>query len=276
MNQADSTMNPALPAEGSGSRNELHISDRRNRIVQMVNQDGQVRVAELSDYFGISEVTIRNDLTELERQDLLERIHGGAVRTNRSYYRLTIQERLATNVTEKMAIAEHARSLVNEGDTLFLNSGTTTIYIARAIRDIRNLLVVTNSPLVAQEMVYSGQSETILIGGSYHGPMAFTYGDDAVKQIGKYHAGKFFLSCDGISATAGIMTYNTHEVEVNRHFMENSSMIICVADYSKIGRFSRISIGMPDCLDALVTNPRANEAELDAIRALGVDVQLTS
>jgi DeoR/GlpR family transcriptional regulator of sugar metabolism len=274
MIQADPAASQGLPAE-AGGRNELHISNRRNRIVQMVNQGGQVRVAELSNLFGISEVTIRNDLTELERLDMLERVHGGAVRTNRSYYRLTIQERLATNKSEKMAIADHVRSLVHEGDTLFLNSGTTTIYVARAIRDIRNLLIVTNSPLVAQETASSDGSETILIGGSYHGPMAFTYGDDAVKQIAKYRGGKFFLTCDGISAAAGIMTYNTHEVEVNRRFIENSAMTICVADFSKIGRFSRISIGMPDCLDALVTNAKANQAELDAIRALGVDVRLT-
>jgi DeoR/GlpR family transcriptional regulator of sugar metabolism len=241
----------------------------------MVNQDSRVRVSDLSSFFNISEVTIRSDLAELERLDLLDRVHGGAVRTNRSYYRMTIQERLTANKVEKMAIADHVRSLVNDGDTLFLNSGTTSVYVARAIREIKGLMVVTNSPLVAQELDGTGQSETVLIGGSYHVPMAFTYGDDAVKQISRYHAGKLFLSCDGVSATTGVMTYYTHDVEVNRCFMENSATIICVADYSKIGRLSRISIGKIDCLDALVTNSRADAAELDGIRAAGVDVRLT-
>jgi DeoR family transcriptional regulator of aga operon len=258
-------------AEGAETR-DLNISDRRSRIVQMVNRGGAVRVADLSRHFGISEVTIRNDLCELERKDLLERTHGGAARSNKSYYRLTVQERLSTNKNEKLAIANHVATLVNEGDTLFLNSGTTSFYIAQCIRSVKNLLVVTNSPMTAQEIGYSGDCEVVLVGGSYNAPLSFTFGDDAVNQLARYHANKFFFSCDGVSASAGIMTYNTHEVYVNRKFMENSSMTIAVADYSKIGRMSRIAIDSITCLDTLVTNSCADAGELGAIKAMGVDI----
>lgn len=251
---------------------ELNISDRRSRIVQMVNKDGKVRVADLSRLFAISEVTIRNDLSELESMDLLERTHGGAVSTNKSYYRLTVQDRMATNKAQKVAIAQAAASMVHEGDTLFLNSGTTAVYIAQSLRGIKNLLILTNSPLIADEIGYSSDVEVILVGGSYNAPLAFTYGDDAVKQIAKYRANKFLFACDGISAAAGVMTYNTHEVYVNRKFMENSSTIIAVADYSKIGRLSRITIDSVGCLDALVTNASADAAELETIAAMGVEI----
>lgn len=251
---------------------ELSISDRRNRIVQMVNKDGVVRVADLSRIFEISEVTIRNDLGELEKMDMLERTHGGAIRTNKSYYRLTVQERLTTNKNEKIAIARHAASMVNEGDTVFLNSGTTSIYIAQHLKGIKNILLVTNSPMVAQELNYSGDCEIVLVGGSYNLPLSFTYGDDAVKQIASYHANKFFFACDGIGAFTGIMTYNMHEVYVNRKFMENSSAVVAVADYSKIGRLSRIVIDSVDCLDTLVTNASADMGELSAIREKGVEI----
>ena len=254
------------------SLGELNISDRRNRIVQMVNRDGKVRVADLSRLFGISEVTIRNDLGELEAMDMLERTHGGAVRTNKSYYRLTVQERMAANRNEKTAIAARAVAMINEGDTLFLNSGTTSVFIAQAARGVKNLLVVTNSPLAAQELGYSPECEVVLVGGNYDGRMAFTHGDDAVAQIARYRAGKFFFSCDGVSATAGVMTYSTHELDVNRKFVENSSMVIAVADYSKVGRTSRISLGGVACLDALVTNACADADELEAIRQAGVEV----
>ena len=255
--------------EGSG---ELNISDRRTRIVQMVNRDGRVRVADLSRLFGISEVTIRNDLSELENMDLLERTHGGATRTNKSYYRLTVQERMATNKSEKLAIAARAVAMINEGDTIFLNSGTTSMFIAQALKGIKNLLVVTNSPLAAQELGYSTECEVVLVGGNYDGKMAFTYGDDAVTQISRYRAGKFFFSCDGISATSGVMTYSTHEVDVNRKFMENSATVIAVADYSKIGHTSRISMGGIACLDALVTNACADAGELETIREASVEI----
>lgn len=255
--------------EGFG---ELNISDRRARIVQMVNRDGKVRVVELSRLFEISEVTIRNDLSELENMDLLERTHGGAVRTNKSYYRLTVQERMAANKNEKVAIAARAVAMINEGDTVFLNSGTTSVYIAQAARGIKNLLVITNSPLVAQELGYSNECEAVLVGGSYDGRMAFTYGDDAVMQISRYRAGKFFFSCDGISASSGLMIYSTHEVEVNSKFMENSATVIAVADYSKVGRTSRISVGGIASLDVLVTNACSDADELRAIREAGVEI----
>lgn len=258
-----------MPEEKSS---EINISNRRSRIIQMVNKDGEVRVADLSKLFGISEVTIRNDLSELEKMDLLERTHGGAIRTNKSYYRLTVQERLAANKNEKIAIARHAASMVNEGDTVFLNSGSTSIYIAQHLRGIKNILLVTNSPLVAQELNFSGDCEVILVGGSYNPLLSFTYGDDAVKQIASYHANKFFFACDGIGASVGIMTYNTHEVYVNRKFIENSSTTIAVADFSKIGRLSRITIDSVCCLDALVTNACADMVELEAIREMGVEV----
>jgi DeoR/GlpR family transcriptional regulator of sugar metabolism len=274
MSTADHSSNQASSQDFPAGRNDLGVAERRNRIIQMVNQDSRVKVADLSEVFGVSEVTVRNDLAELERLDLLERVHGGAVRTNRSYYRLTIQERLSANKAEKMAVAEYARTMVNEGDTIFLNSGTTSIYIARAIRDIRGLLVVTNAPLVAQELDNDGQCETVLVGGSYHGPMAFTYGDDAVRQISRYHAGKFLLSCDGVSAETGIMSYNTREADVYLCFMDNSSTIICVTDYSKIGRMSRIGICGIDRLDTLVTNAKADAAEIGEIRAKGVNILL--
>jgi DeoR/GlpR family transcriptional regulator of sugar metabolism len=256
--------------DGAGAR-EFNISDRRSRIVQMVNRNGAVRVADLSRHFGISEVTIRNDLCELERMDLLERTHGGASRSSKSYYRLTLQERLAANRTEKQAIAGHVANMVNEGDTLFLNSGSTSCYVAQCLRGVKNLLVVTNSPMVAQEIGYT-DCEVVLVGGSFNAPLSFTFGDDAVNQIAKYRANKFIFACDGVSAAAGIMTYNTHEVYVNRKFMENSSMIVAVADYSKIGRCSRIAIEPVACLDTLVTNSCADACELGAIKAMGVEI----
>lgn len=255
-----------------GSDHDRSVNERRSHIIDLLNREGKVRVADLSKTFGISEVTIRNDLNELERQDLLERIHGGAVRTNKSYYRMTISERMTTHERQKRAIADHVATMINEGDTIFLNSGTTAIYISRAIRHIKNILVITNSPLAAQELSYSGECEVVLVGGSYNGPLAFTYGEDAVHQIEKYRANRFFVSCDGISAEAGIMTYNTHEVDINHQFIAHSAMVVAVADLSKIGRMSRIRVDAVECLDAIITNEGADREALEAIGERDVEI----
>lgn len=260
--------------KGSETENthELNISERRKQIMEMVNREGSVRVADLSRLFAISEVTIRNDLGELERMELLERTHGGATKTSRQYSRLTVLERLSTNKNEKIAIAKSAVSMINDGDTIFLNSGTTAIYIAQHIQGVKNLLALTNSPLVAQELCGAPDCEVVLVGGSFNAQLSFTYGDDTVRQISKYYANKFFFSCDGISAAAGIMTYNTHEVQVVKAFMEKSATTIAVADYSKIGRLSRISLDSVSCLDTIVTNSCADEGELNAVREMGVEI----
>lgn len=267
-----------LPATGSQpdpaaeSRSDNSVESRRAQIQAIMSREGKVRVLDLSRLFNISAVTIRNDLAEMERAGLVDRVHGGAVSTNKSYYAMTDKERMVTNEREKRAIAECAGQLVNEGDTLFINSGTTSLYLASEIKRINNILVITNSPLVAQELGYSPFCDVILIGGNYSGRYRFTYGDDAVNQLAKYRADKFFLSCDGIHDEAGITTYHHLEADINRQFMQNARLTLAVADYSKIGRVSRIHVNAISCLDTLITNQSANQGILEAIRAQDVEI----
>jgi DeoR family fructose operon transcriptional repressor len=251
---------------------ETSVETRRAQILAILARDGRVRVVDLSRQFSISAVTIRNDLAEMERAGLVDRVHGGAVSTNKSYYNMTDKERMVTNEREKKAIAVRAAEFVREGDTLFINSGTTSLYLAGEIKRVNNILVVTNSPLVAQELGYSPFCDVILIGGNYSGRYRFTYGDDAVAQLARYRADKFFLSCDGIHDEAGITTYHHLEADINRQFMRNAHLTIAVADFSKIGRVSRIHIQPVNCLDTLVTNQSANQDVLGAIRAQDVEI----
>lgn len=253
---------------------ELAVEQRRNRIIEIITDENMVRVGDLSSRFEISEVTIRNDLAELEKAGHLNRVRGGAVSTNKSYIDMSILERLSTHEAEKKKIAAYIASIVNQGDTLFINSGTTSIYVAKEIKNIRNLFIVTNSILIAQELNSSQNSNVILLGGNIEAQYQFTYGDDTVEQLAKYRADKFIFTCDGISAKAGITTYHPPEFAVNKAFIKNTNSTVCIADYSKIGKVSRIRLGGIDTADTLVTNQNANEKEVALMKKSGLEIIL--
>ena len=111
----------------------MDVYERRNKIVELVNEKGRVTVKELGEIFEISEVTIRLDLTELEASGLLSRVYGGAVRSYKTYYNMSLQQRMSSEVENKKEIARYAAGMIKDGDTVMLNSGTTTLLVLRAI-----------------------------------------------------------------------------------------------------------------------------------------------
>lgn len=261
-----------LNLEESVITNEISIDDRRKKILELLDKTGKVKVSELSRIFNISEVTIRLDLTELEKGNLLERIHGGAVSTNKAYYNLNFDERIKKYEDEKREIAKAAASLVEDHDTILINSGTTTFFIAQELKRLKSLTVVTNSLIVAQELAQIQNFNVILLGGNFNNQYQFTYGDDAVRQIQKYKTDKLILSVDGVSADFGLTTHHHQEAEVNRMMMERVNQVVIVADYSKIGRENFATISSLENVDMLITNSNANADELNNIKTKGIHV----
>lgn len=253
---------------------EQSMEDRRQRIVEMLKLQGKVKVTDLSRFFHISEVTIRNDLSELENEGMLERVHGGAIRSVQSYYKLSFQERMATNEPEKRRIAASIIPMVNDGDTLIINSGTTTLFVAQELVKKRNLTVVTNSLAIAQELGAVNSGSVIILGGNLNPQYQFSHGDDTINQLRKYRADKLILSVDGVSVEEGLTTYHHLEAEVNRQMISRVNRIIIAADHTKIGRIGFARIDGLEGMDVLVTNEGADTEEIQAIRSLGIDVHL--
>ena len=253
---------------------ELDIDERRKKIIEYLNKEGKVKVTDLSRLFGISEVTIRNDLSELEDNGLLERIHGGALSTNKPYYNMSLLDRMKTNEEEKRRIAEACASLVSSGDTIMINSGTTTLYAAQEMKNIKNLTIVTNSLTIAQEVGYMSNIQLILLGGYFNWDYMFTYGDDTVNNLKKYKADKLILSADGIDIEGGITTYHHLEAEVCRQMITRVNKTIIAADFTKIGRTSFAYIDSIKSADILVTNLKANQDEIGMIKEKEIDIKL--
>jgi DeoR/GlpR family transcriptional regulator of sugar metabolism len=221
----------------------LKLDARRQKILERLRRDGRVNVAELSDDLHTSTVTIRNDLDSLEQSGFLQRIQGGAVLSTRNYYNNDFQLRIRDRYEIKKGIAIKTSSIINNGETLIINSGSTSLITAIELRQHKNLNVVTNSIAVALELDSQPTFRVILLGGEINAQYGFTHGADAQEQLKRYKADKAILAVDGISAETGLTTYHAEEAIIIRTMMDRSRECIIVADSSKYCResFSRIS-----------------------------------
>lgn len=232
----------------------MTAEERRNKILEILNRDGSVKVLSLSRLFDISEVTIRNDLADMEYKGLLSRVHGGAVSSYKPYYSMSLNQRLTTNKDEKTVIAKKIADMIEDNDTIMLNSGTTTLLVFRMLSPNLNLSIVTNSIAIALEASNIPSFNIILLGGLINSKYQFTFGDDANKQLKSYHADKLILSVDGIDLKNGFTTYYDKESEIDRLMLEQANMKIVAADFSKFNRTAFTKIADLDVADYIVTN----------------------
>ena len=212
----------------------LKIDIRRAGILEKLKQQGTVSVAQLAQELGATPVTIRSDLDALEAEGSLVRVQGGAVPPQRSQGRSTGSDTVRAG--EKQAIARTVAELVRDGDTLFINSGTTVLAAAAALRIRKNLNIVTNSLEVAEALGTIPGFRVILLGGEVNVRYGFTYGADAQEQLSHYRADRTLMSLDGIEPEAGLTTYHAEEANINKLMIARSHRLTVVADHTKVGR----------------------------------------
>ena len=250
----------------------LSTEERREEIIALIHENGKVKVSDLSERYGISEVSIRKDLEVLEAEGHLSRVHGGAIGLNKLYVNMDLSERFRTNAVSKKRLAELAAKFIEDNDTIMMNAGTTLTYVLRAIRDKKNINIVTNSVQNATEAALYQNFNVILLGGEIDSKYQFTHGNDAIRQVENYHATKCILSVDGICASSGLTLYYSNEAALVKKMIESSSKVIVTADSSKIGKnvFARVCDASKT--DVLVTTVSDNREELNALSKLGVEI----
>lgn len=249
--------------------------ERKQKILEMLKENDTVKVSELSLIFGVSEVTIRSYLADMEKKGLLSRIHGGAMSSYKPYYSMNLNQRLETNQGEKVEIADRIASMIEPNDTIMLNSGTTTLITFRKIPKTYNLNIVTNSIAIALEASNNPNYNVVLVGGSVNTKYQFTYGSDAVKQIHNYHADKLILSVDGIDAKRGFTTYYNKEADVDTAMIAQSDTRIIAADFTKFRRCAFAKISDVSVADVIVTNSSADMSILEELSKMGIEICLT-
>ncbi len=220
----------------------MNISERKEKILELLSKKGKVKVSELSKLFDTSNITIRSDLADLEDKGLLFRVHGGAVNSYKSYCDMDLKQRLDTNHRAKLLIAKQAVKNLKEHDTVMLNSGSTTLLVFRSLPPQLHLNIVTNCITIALEASGNPNYNVVLLGGLVNAKYQFVYGDDAVSQLKKYHANKLFLSVDGVTTDGSLTTYYDREAEIAKLMLSQSASKIIVADSAKIGKTAFVNI----------------------------------
>lgn len=271
----------SLQKFSKGSKNMVHVSEekdltiqRRAKISEMLEQDGQVQVLTLSKLFGVSPVTIRNDLAQLEKKNILIRTRGGAIRPQRVGIDFKLHEKTKRNFKQKQAIGLKAAELIQDGDTIILDSGSTTMEIAKHLGQFNELTVITNALNIAQLLAEYKNIRVIVPGGILRKNALSLVGPMAENAIRNYYCDKFFLGVDGIDAGYGVSTPNAEEAYLNRIMIEISRETYVVTDSSKFKKRSFAFIAPMDKIHYVITDHNIPENEKTTLEKNGVQVIL--
>jgi DeoR family transcriptional regulator, aga operon transcriptional repressor len=248
--------------------------ERRREILRLLGRDGRVLVKDLSSHFRISQITIRKDLDVLQERGLVHRTHGGALTPPSSALNdLPVQEKEKLHRAEKGRIAQAAVRLVEEGQSILLDSGTTTEEIARSLRNFRKLTIITNAINIAAELANT-EIEVILTGGTVRKNSSSLVGPLAEETLRQLSADILFLGVDGFDTRFGLSTPNLLEAKVNRVMVDISRKVVAVCDSSKFGRRSLSSIVPPNAIHRVITDKKMPKADLQNLKDIGVIVTL--
>ena len=260
-------------AEGERSPQML-IEERRQYIVGLAQKNGRVLVEELSESLGISRITIRKDLDYLQGRGVLQRTHGGALLPgNGALTDPSLQEKEGRHSHEKVRIAAAAASLVQEGQCVLLDSGTTTTAIARALKRFSRLTIITNAVNIAAEL--SGTDfEVLLTGGSLRKNSFSLVGPLAEDMLNEMHADILFLGVDGFDLEVGLTTPNVMESRVNRAMVKASAMVVAVCDSTKFNRRSLSKIVDAAAIHHVITDGNLPPETAEALRAINIKLTL--
>ena len=249
----------------------LSTVERRRIILEELNRNKQVSTMELGKRFGVSVVTMRKDLHYLENRKLLIRSRGGAMLPVKVGDDLPVDQRKVLNLSQKKSIASAARSLIRPGDTIILDSGTTLMELARQLKDIHDLTVITNALDIAMTVSEFDDIKIIVPGGIFRKRSYSLIGVNAVENFHMYRADKYFLSADGLTRE-GVFTSNLEEGQIAKLIMSNARENVVLMDSSKFGRMGIINFAPLNKIHTLVTDKNISQDYDELLSASGTRV----
>jgi DeoR/GlpR family transcriptional regulator of sugar metabolism len=257
----------------------LFREERLKQIVSRLNARQSVQVNALAREFGVSPSMIRLDLGELETRGLLQRTHGGAILAEGLSGRVVtgkspFEARRAALQDEKEAIGRAAAALVQDGDSLMMDSGSTTLHVARALQAKRNLTIVTNAIDLLPDLLTNPDSQIYISGGLVNRDLVTLLGEVATDVLGRFRTAKAILGIDGISIEHGLSATDPAVAASKRRMIAASKKLIVVADHTKLNQISLYNLAPLEAMHTLVTDSAASIETVETIRACGVEVIL--
>ncbi|MDG1021241.1 MAG: transcriptional repressor AgaR [Emcibacteraceae bacterium] len=250
----------------------MNTVERRKNILECALRDKSVLVDRLAEDFGVSTVTIRSDLKFLDKKNLLVRTHGGAVINNVLSRELSLDEKSRKQNTTKKKIALKVSSLIEEGDAIIVDSGTTTAEVALLLRKFKNLTVMTNGLNVAQNLMGYAGVEIHMTGGKLRQKTGSFYGAMAEQQLRLYRFSKVILGVDGFNINIGVTTHFEQEASLNRVMCESADQVIVATDSSKFEHSGFYKIVDTEDIEVLVTDTGISDKIAQKLEQSGIEL----
>ncbi len=247
-------------------------TQRREKILELIREDGHAKVVDLSRIFKVTEVTIRHDLERLEQEGSIIREHGGAYLANVNLNVRNFKLQHRENLTEKIAIAQKAIEFIQDGDTIILDSGSTTTEIAKLVGGYNNLTVITNALNIALILGVQPEININVTGGEFKAPTLSLTGEKAADFFNNLHVDKLFLATAGITLKSGLTYPGISDMVVKRAMIDSADEIYLVADSSKIGKNSFASLGALSLINHLITDSKIKPEDIEMLQKN--DIQL--
>lgn len=248
------------------------INERQNEIVQRLNEQNFVSVQELSDYFNVSVVTIRKDLTFLEEEGYLFRTHGGATKQKRYTFEQNVSDKEKICVEEKLKIAKKACEYIQDNDFLIIASGTTLHYLARSIPNHQKITVLTPSLRVSLELSGHAGVQVIQMGGELRKSSSSVVGGTSESFLRSFSCNKLFLGVDGIDLEFGLSTSNAAEAHLNQIMIDQSEEVFVLVDSSKINKRGFGKICDLHRINTIITDDKIPLDFVQKLEEMGINV----
>ncbi len=245
--------------------------ERKQKIIELVSRNKSIQVTQLTSLFGVSVMTIRRDLDELEKKHYVKRVYGGAVlnedELNKPYF-----PRAAINSSIKDLIAKKAVELVKDGDTIILDLGTTVLQVSKHLDGIKDLSVITCSIPVINELEVYSDLRVYALGGELHRENHAFLGSETESAINMYCADIAFIGVAGISMEHGLTNFYYPTASLCRKIIKQSKMVVLLADSSKFCKTKTAVVGNLSVIDAIITDTGIPQDYLQEFERLGVKV----
>jgi DeoR/GlpR family transcriptional regulator of sugar metabolism len=254
----------------------MNAKERHKYILQLIAEKGAVTVAELCDLFEVSDMTIRRDLSILESADLVRRIYGGAISARGRSFEPPFMARAQESQLAKEAIGAYAAGLVNEGDSIALDVGTTTLQLARGLAKGRALTVITASLAIVNVLVDSPDVRVILAGGILRREEQSLTGAIAEATFQRFHVDKVFIGAAGVDLDVGLTEYNMDDARVKEHLIRSGQRRVLLVDSGKLGRRKFAAVAPLTEIHEIVTDDGIEPEYRAALGKMGITVHIVS
>lgn len=250
----------------SGDGATLFAEERREQILRLLHDGSKLLVPELCDYFNVSPATIRNDLRDLEKSGALRRTHGGAIPMGKAGFEPTSRVKEVEHVDEKRRISQYAAELVEDGDVIALDTGTTTFELAKLLCGKSNITVITNDIKIAAYLETYSTAAVLLTGGMLRRGFHCTTGPLSIAQLSGFNVDKAFMAANALSPEKGFTTPTIEQAETKKAMLAIASEVIFLVDSHKLGMVSFARFANPSDADRLITDSGAGKKVIGQLR----------